>query len=192
MFNPGKTLALISGCLSSPRATWQSYLEENPGWQRTALELTVPMIVLAVLVGWILSLVFGTYLYYGYGRGAIAALIVGLAGAAISIVVVSFLISFLAGALGGQARFDRAFAGASLAMVPAWVGLAVSPIPFLGWLLQLVGSITALVFLYKVIPLAVSVPENKRVIHFVLLIVLAIVIQLVLGLMLGAGTSLPG
>ncbi|MFO7763203.1 MAG: YIP1 family protein, partial [Wenzhouxiangellaceae bacterium] len=155
MFDPSKTIGLISGGLTSPRETWESYLGENPGWQRTAVELTIPMVVSAIIIGWLLSLLLGGYFYYGYGRGVVLGLIVGLIAAAISIAVMSFVVSALAGVFGGQANFDRAFAAVSLATIPTWAGAAVGGIPFIGWLLQLAGSITGLVFLYKIIPLAV-------------------------------------
>ncbi|MGM0657887.1 MAG: Yip1 family protein, partial [Pseudomonadota bacterium] len=192
MFDPSKTIGLISGGLTSPRETWESYLGENPGWQRTAVELTIPMVVSAIIIGWLLSLLLGGYFYYGYGRGVVLGLIVGLIAAAISIAVMSFVVSALAGVFGGQANFDRAFAAVSLATIPTWAGAAVGGIPFIGWLLQLAGSITGLVFLYKIIPLAVLVPENKRVVHFVLTLVTVFVINIILGLIFGLGAATSG
>jgi len=192
MFDPSKTVQLITGGLTNPRQTWQSYLGENPGWQRTAIELTVPMVVSAIIIGWLLSVLLGGYFYYGYGRGVVLGLIVGLIAAGISITVLSFVVSALAGVFGGQANFDRAFAAVSLATIPSWAGAALGGIPFLGWLLQLAGSITALVFLYKIIPLAVRVPDEKRVAHFVLTIVTVFVINIVLGLIFGLGAATGG
>jgi len=192
MFDPSKTLKLITGGLTNPRETWQSYLDENPGWQRTAIELTVPMVVSAIIIGWLLSVLLGGYFYYGYGRGVVLGLIVGLIAAGISITVLSFVVSALAGVFDGQANFDRAFAAVSLAMIPSWAGTALGGIPFIGWLLQLVGSIIGLVFLYKIIPLALKVPENKRVLHFVLTIVTVFVINIVLGVIFGLGAATGG
>lgn len=188
MFNPDKTIELIKGSLTQPAETWQSYLDENPSWQRTAMELTGPLVVAAIVIGWLLSLIFGGYFYFGYGRGVILGLIFGLFSAAISVTILSFLVSFFAGKFGGESNFDRAFAGVSLAIVPGWVGAALSGIPILGSLLQLAGTIIGLVFLYKIIPLAVRVPEDKRVVHFVVTIIAVIVVQLILGLILGAGS----
>lgn len=189
MFDPSKTMKLIAGGLTSPRETWESWLGENPGWQRTAIVLTVPMIVLAVIIGWLLSVLFGGYFYYGYGRGIVLGLIVGLIAAGISIAVLSFVVSALAGMFDGEANFDRAFAAVSLATIPSWAGVALGGIPWIGWLLQLAGSIIGLVFLYKVIPLAVRVPENKRVIHFVLTLVTVFVVNIILGVIFGLGAA---
>lgn len=192
MFDLSKTLSLISGGLTSPRETWESWLGENPGWQRTAIVLTVPMIVSAIIIGWLLSVLLGGYFYYGYGRGVVLGLIVGLIAAGISITVLSFVVSALAGVFGGQANFDRAFAAVSLATIPSWVGAALGGIPWIGWLLQLVGSIIGLVFLYKIIPLALHVPDEKRVLHFVLTIVTVFVINIILGVIFGLGAVTSG
>ena len=131
----------------------------------------------------------GGYFYYGYGRGVVLGLIVGLIAAGISIAVLSFVVSALAGVFGGQANFDRAFASVSLAMIPSWAGTALGGIPWIGWLLQLIGSIIGLIFLYKIIPLAVSVPENKRVGHFVLTVVTVFVINIILAAIFGLGAA---
>ena len=80
----------------------------------------------------------------------------------------------------------------SLATIPSWVGAALGGIPWIGWLLQLVGSIIGLVFLYKIIPLALSVPDEKRVLHFVLTIVTVFVINIILGLIFGLGAVTSG
>lgn len=192
MFNPAKTISLISGGLTNPHETWQSWLGENPGWQRTAIELTVPMVVSAIIIGWLLSVLLGGYFYYGYGRGVVLGLIVGLIAAGISITVLSFVVSALAGVFGGQANFDRALAAVSLAMIPSWAGTALGGIPWIGWLLQLAGSIVGLVFLYKIIPLSMRVPEEKRVLHFVLTIVTVFVINIVLGVIFGLGAAASG
>jgi len=190
MFDPGKkTIKLITEGLSNPRQTWESYLGGETGWQRTAIELTVPMIVSAIIIGWLLSVLLGGFFYYGYGRGVVLGLIVGLIAAGISIVVLGFVVSALAGVFGGQANFDRAFAGVSLAMIPSWVGTALGGIPWIGWLLQLAGSIIGLVFLYKIIPLAVRVPADKRVVHFVLTLVTVFVINIILGAIFGLGAA---
>ncbi|MCA1778973.1 MAG: YIP1 family protein [Xanthomonadaceae bacterium] len=189
MFDLSKTLSLVIGGLTDPRQTWQSFLGENPAWQRTAAVLTVPMIVAAVLIGWLLSVVLGGFFFYGYGRGAILGLIIGLIAATVSIGVLSILVSTFAGMFDGKADFDRSFAGVSLATIPGWVGLAVSGIPFLGPLLYLLGSIISLVFLYQIIPLAVAVPDNKRVLHFVLTIVAMFIFNIVLGAIFGLGAA---
>lgn len=192
MFDINKTMELVKGGLTNPEPTWESYLGENPSWQRTALELTVPLAVAAILVGWLLSVLLGGFFYYGYGHGPVLALILALIGAGIGVAIMTFVMGFFAGTFGGEADYNRSFAGVSLAYIPGWVGIALGGIPFIGWLLQLAGTIVGLVFLYKIIPLAVRVPEEKRVLHFVVTIVVVIVVQMIIGLILGAGAVASG
>lgn len=196
MFDFNKTIELIKGGLTEPRRTWENYLATTRPWAETATLLTGPLIVGAIVISWLLAAIFGTYFVYGYGRGLILGLIVGLISAALSVAIFSFLLSFFAGTFGGQKNFDRAFAAISLAMIPAWAAAAVGTIPFIGPLLQLAGSIITLVFLYKIIPLALSVPEDKRVVHFIVTVVAAIVVNVIIAaiLSIGAvtGTSVTG
>ena len=187
MFDFNKTLELVKGGLTEPRRTWQDYLATTRPWMETAALLTGPLIVAALVISWLIAAVFGTYFVYGYGYGLIVGLIVGLVFAAINVFVVSFLLSFFAGTFDGQKNFDRAFAAVSLAMIPAWTSMAVGTIPLIGSILQLVGGITSLVFLYMIIPLALSVPEEKRAVHFIVTIVAVIVASVIIGGILSIG-----
>ena len=189
MFDFGKFVALITGGLTNPQPTWEAYLGEVPGWQKTAIQLTAPLVVAAVLVGWLLALILGGIFMFG-GRGLLLGLILALLWAGIAVTVMSFAVSLLAGTFGGRNDFDRAFAGVSLAYIPGWVGMALSGIPFIGWLFSLIGTIVGLVFLYRIIPLAVNVPEDKRVVHFILTIVLVFVINLIVAAILGGGHAM--
>lgn len=196
-----RTAELILGGLTDPRATWERYLGDCPGWQQTMLTLTAPLVLASVLVGWFLSLLFGTLFYWGMGRATVVSLLLGLITALLAIALFGFLLSFIAGRMGGKADFDRGVAAVSLAAIPSYAGFALAGLPWVGWLLSLAGAITSLVFLYRIVPLSHAVPENRRVLHFVLTIVAAIVANLVIATLLGGarmgagmdpGMSAPG
>lgn len=189
MFDFGKFTGLVAGGLTRPRETWEAWLAEKPSWQQTAIQLTLPLLVAAVLIGSLLAALLGGYFVYGYGRGFFVGLILGVIMAAVSVALLSFVVAFLGGIFDGRNDFDGAFAGVSLAIIPGWVGMALSGIPFIGWLLSLAGFIAGLVFLYQVIPLAVGVPENRRVMHFVLTIVVVFAINVIIGAIFGAGQA---
>jgi hypothetical protein len=89
---------------------------------------------------------------------------------------------------GGKSDFSRAFAAVSLAMIPAWVaGIVGAAIPWVGALIGLAGAVVALVFLYQIMPLALGVPDSKRVLHFVVSIIAVLVINVVVATVLGVG-----
>jgi len=109
---------------------------------------------------------------------------------ALGFAIVVLVFNFLAGVFKGTANFSRAFAAVSLAVIPAWVAGAVAGlIPYLGFLIALAGGIMSLVFLYRIMPLALGVPDDKRVVHFVVSLVAVIIINMVIGLTLGLGNA---
>ena len=183
-----KTLDLVKGGLTAPAETWTSYLGENPGWQQTLVVLTAPLLLANVFLGLLLSRIMDTVPPFGLGGNWFAALVFGLLLACIAFAVAVFVFNFLAGMFGGKPDFSRAFAAMSLVAIPAWVaGIVGAAIPWLGGLISLAGAIVSLVFLYKIIPLAWSVPDSKRVLHFVVSLVAVLAINIVIGSVLGVG-----
>jgi len=122
--------------------------------------------------------------------GFFQGLVMHLVMAALGVALVSFVLSFLAEVFGGKPNFSRAFAAMSLAFIPAFVaGIVGALIPWIGFLVSLAGSILSLVFLYRIIPLALDVPDGKRVVHFVVSLVAMFVINMILSFMLGFGSA---
>ena len=186
-FDYKQTLALIKGGLLDHQATWKSYLGSEPSWQRTAMELTGPLIILNVALSLIFSRIVGGGYYYG--TGFISALLIGLVMSVAGIVIAAFVLSFLAGIFGGKQSFSRAFAAISLAAIPGFLASIVAAlVPGIGFLIALAGGILSLVFLYRIIPLALDVPEAKRVLHFVVSLIVMFVINMILATVLGIGS----
>ena len=189
-FDLTKTLALIKGGLLDHENTWKTYLEECPDWQQTALVLTVPLFTLNVLLSLIFSRLTGGYAIYGHQGGWFTALIISLVMGAIGFALVVFVFNFMAGVFKGAANFSRAFAAVSLALIPAWVaGALAGLIPYLGVLIALAGGIMSLVFLYRIMPMALGIAEDKRVIHYVVSLVIVLVCNMVIGLTIGVSTQ---
>jgi hypothetical protein len=189
-FDFTKTLALIKGGLLDHENTWKTYLEECPDWKQTTLVLTGPLFILNVLLSLIFSRLTGGYAVYGYQSGWFNALIAGLVMGAIGFLIMVLVFNFLAGVFKGTANFSRAYAAVSLAVIPAWVaGVLAGLIPYLGLLIALAGGILSLVFLYRIVPLALNVPQDKRVTHYVVSLVVVIIINIIIGLALGLGSA---
>ena len=185
-FDVAKTIALVKGGLMDPQATWNSYLDENPAWQQTALVLTGPLIVANVLLSLLLSRMLGGFAYYGYVSSFMLALIIGLLMAMIGFAVAVLVFNFMAGPFKGQPDFSRAFAAVSLAAIPAWIaGIVGALIPWVGWLIALAGAILSLVYMYRIMPLALKLPDDKRTVHFIVSLVIMIIISAILGSFVG-------
>jgi hypothetical protein len=188
MFDLDKTLELIRGALLEPQETWVRYRAENRPWTETAALLTGPLIVASVVLAGLLGWIFRSHHMFMGGPGGIVGLIVGLLFAAAGVALASFIFSFFAGVFKGEPDFGRSLAAVSLAAVPAYVGSVLGTLPWIGWLLSLGLGIVTLVFLYRIIPLYLSVPEDKRVLHYAVSIVVTIVASALLGMLLGVGT----
>jgi hypothetical protein len=189
-FDFNKTLALIKGGLLDHQNTWKNYLEDCPGWQQTALVLTGPLFLANILFSLILSRIAGGYSMYMYPGNWFSALIFSLVMGAISFMIVVLVFNFLAGTFKGTPNFSRAFAAVSLAIIPAWVaGPIAALIPYIGFLVALAGGILTLVFLYRIMPQALGVPDDKRAVHFWVSFIAVIVINMIIGLTLGMGRT---
>jgi len=187
-FDFTKTLGLITGGLLDHESTWKNYLEDCPGWQQTALVLTVPLFLFNVLFSLIFSRLTGGYAMYGYQSSWFLALIIGLVMGAIGFIIAVLVFNFLAGIFKGTSDFSRAFAAFSLAAIPAWVaGPLAGLIPYLGFWIAIAGGILSLVFVYRIMPLALNVPEEKRVLHFAVSLVTVFICNIAIAFIFGVG-----
>lgn len=189
MFDFAKTLRLIKGGLLEPQATWDSFLGQNPAIKTTLIQLTGPLIVANVLLGVIFSRLMGGFYAYGMGGNLIMAMIMGLVMAVIVLAIATAVINALSGVFGGKSDLNRAFAAVSLAMIPAYVaGIVGALIPFLGGIVMLAGAILSLVYLWRILPQALAVPDEKRTLHYIVSLVAIIVINAIVGAIMGVGS----
>lgn len=180
MFDLNRWLGLVRGGLLDADATWQSYHSENRSWQETAIGLAVPTIVIAMVLAGLLSVLFSRFYsfphYDGFGFWFLN-LIYMLVGFALAAVV----FTYLAGVFKGNANFNRGVAALSLAGIPTYTGLVLGTLPKIGWLISVALSVLGLIYLYRLIPLYLEVPDEKRVVHFIA----SLVVTAILGMLLG-------
>jgi hypothetical protein len=191
-FDIKRTIDLVIGGLTNPAETWDRYLGENPTWQQTLAELTAPLLLANVILSLLLSRIMGTMSPVGLSGGWFSALVLSVVMGCIGFAVAAMVFNFLAGVFGGKADFSRAFAALSLAAIPAWIaGVVGSAIPWVGGLIVLAGGVMTLVFLYRIVPLALAVPDNKRVLHFISSLVIAVSINVMVANLLLGGRIHP-
>ncbi len=191
MFDQNKTLSLIKGGLLDSNATWKSYLEEDKSWKDTFIELTGPMILVSVILSAIITWVFSSFSLFG-SQGGIGFTLMQLIAAVVGIFIASFIFSYLAGYFKGKHNFNRGFAAVSLSAIPAYIGAVFTGLPFIGWLISLGLGILGLVFLYKIIPSYLEVPEDKRVVHFIASLITTFIAVLIINVILGVGAYQSG
>jgi len=184
-----KTLDLIKLGLTDPTAAWQKHFTEEVSWQETAQLLTGPIIVTNAILIATFSSLFGGFGGLLQGAGFWGTLFSSLIGPVVGVFISAGVFSFLAAKFDGQRNFSRAFAAVSLAWVPAFLGSIVAVIiPFIGFLVALASLVLSLVYLYRLIPLALVVPDARRVMHFILSLVAIFVINMVISSVLGLGS----
>lgn len=183
MFDAKASIEWLSGALLAPRDTWRRYASKDPEWKYTAINLALPLLVLA-WVGFVVMSALFTRGFFGMG---FLAVVRGLLFGALVLAMGGYLFGFLAGQFGGRQSFDRGFAAVTLAAVPGQLGSVVSPLPWIGWLLSLAAAVYSLVLLYQIQPVFLDVPDDKRVAHFVVGLIGLIVLVLVTSAILFGG-----
>lgn len=184
MFDIQATIKWVTAVVTDANSAATAYRETAATWQQSFMQLTLPLYVAAYLVAVIVAfLTGGALLFGGLSPGVfVFALVWGLAWT----FVIAFIFDFLAGAFDGKRNFDAAYAVVALAIIPSAAGTAVSPLPWIGWLISLVASIYSLMLAYRFLPIFLEVPDAARVKHFVLSIVAALVVNLLVVFTVGS------
>jgi hypothetical protein len=153
------------------------------------MEITLPVGVAAFLIGFVLSLITGGALMYGAAASAPLLVLVAMAWSIGFLFVAAWVFDFFAGNFGGTRSFDQAFALLSLGMIPSVLGGILNAIPWIGWLLSLAASIYAIVLIYRWVPLFLGVPQEKRMVHFIVSLLVCFVINLVGAMVIGGAAA---
>ena len=185
MIDLTRTLQLVKGSLFDSEKTWQGYLPEAGDWQKTAMLLTVPLVVLSSVFAYLLALTNSGSPFVGMFRPTIVTTLGQIVFGLIAAGIVAFIVSALAGAFGGKSSFALGLAAISLAFVPGYIGQALTWLPWVGGLLALGLFIYALVLLWRIIPIYLEVPQAKRTGHYILSLIACLVTMLILGKVAG-------
>jgi len=172
MFDANKTLTTVRGALLEPEPTWEKYLQDNHSQIDTAVLITLPLLAVCLIVAAVTGPV----------SLAVFSILMAVAGIALWTVV----LNFFAAQFGGKSDTNRAFAAVSLAMVPGLVGNVLGVLPWIGWLVAIGLGIYSLVLLYRIVPLAFSLPEESRVKHYVASFLSVVVAMMILSSILGS------
>ncbi len=180
-----RTLSLIRGGIFDSEQTWRNYLPEADNWQKTALLLTVPLIIFAAVGAYLFSFLGGEMSFFGRFRPTIVSTILTMIASAIAAAAVAFVVSALAGAFGGKSSFALGLSATTFAFIPGYIGQAVAWLPLIGGLLAFGLSIYGLVLLWKIIPIYLEVPDGKRTGHYILSLLASIVAMFILSMTIG-------
>jgi signal transduction histidine kinase len=177
----------VKNILLTPKTEWDVIAAESTPQAQLIVGYVLPLAAISAVAAFLGSIV----LFSSFGVSA-GFLLWGLVGLAIRIVmavvmvfVVGFLIDALAVQFGGQKNFAQAFKVAVYSFTAAWVAGVLAIIPFLGWLLAILGSLYGLYLLYLGLPKLMKNPEEKSAIYTVVVVVVAIVVMIVVNVFVG-------
>ena len=176
MFDYPVTIKWVQAVLTDPGSAAIAYRDSSPDWRRSFIQLTLPLYAGAYVVAGILALITGGSLMMG--TLSFGVFVFSVLWSLAWTFVIAFIFDYLAGVFKGKRDFDAAYAVVALSIVPAAAGAALAPLPWLGWLISLAGSIYSLMLAYRFLPVFLEVPETARVKHFALSIVAAIVVNI--------------
>jgi hypothetical protein len=184
MFNPQEVIEITKAAIVEPDAAWAKAKAANRTAGQMAKTLTIPLVLACVAIGFVLQVVF-----YSHGpavshllQQAVLTVILDI----ILVFAVAFLADFLAEFFGGTRNYNAAFNAAALTAVPSTVAVAVLPVPIVGWMVSLGLGVYGLYLLYRALPVFLTIPAEKRMIHFICTLLAAILAGYILGRVIAA------
>lgn len=184
MFELEKTVKYIKGAIKEPEPTWDEYISENYDWKTTAVLITLPLVIVSMLVNFLITkFFFGSELMGEIYSSELLlkAIVFAVAG----YLILAYIVAFFSSKFGGEEDYDKSFAAVSLCAAPAALGSAISSIPVLGWIISIVLSVYTLILFYRSMPVFLKVPENKRIIHFIVSIICWLIAAGIIGSVFG-------
>ena len=175
----------VRGILVNPKETFSEHMQPVPPWLVVTREHVLPLLVATGLLASLLILAFppvNTTAGAGYpDLGTVAVVfLVRLGMSLVALFALAVVVGVLALIFDGQPKFNNAFTLVALAMTPVYLAEGIGPLPVVGPILAFAGLIYSMVLLYQGIPLALHVPDNKRVFHFILSLATMFVLLLVI------------
>ena len=174
-------VARVKGILLQPKIEWLridgEFATNKSLFTRYAMILAAIGPV-ATLVG---SLVFG----HAWIVSALVLAIVSYGLSLASVFILGLIINALASSFGGAPNPVQAMKLAVYASTASWIAGVFNLIPLLGWL-SIIGGIYSLVLLFLGLPILMKVPEDKKVVYFIVILIAGLILGFIMAAIVGA------
>lgn len=177
-----KTLKLVSGALFDRESTWKSYLPDAENWQKTLMQLTLPLIIASAIAAFLMSTVLADNSMFSLFKPTLKSTLIGMLGSLLMAGLVAAIIGSLSGVFGGKTSIALGLAATTLAFIPGYLAQVVAWIPWIGGILSVGLGIFSLVLLWKIIPLYLEVPDGKRAAHYVVSLLATVIVGFLLSM----------
>jgi hypothetical protein len=193
-----KTIARARGILAAPRNEWPIAAAEPASIAGLYTTYIIWIAALPAIAGFIKSSLLGTgflgvVVRTPIGAG-IGAMLLGYVLTLALAYVMALIINALAGTFDGQKDMVQALKTVAYAWTAYWIaGIAVI-IPWIGWLIALLGGIYSIYLLYLGLPHTMKCPPEKAGGYTALSVIVAIVLSWIVGLIVAGviGTAALG
>lgn len=173
-----------------PEALWSEQRKTSISWMDLLKSHILPVVAIVAILSGILSMVFGFRIpTIGVIHPSISDMLLQMVGSVvmytISIVILGWLVAYLAGIFGGKNEMNRSVLMLFLISIPTLTGQVLGTLPYVGGMLSLGLGIYAVILLYKAIHVFLEVPMKNRVKHFILFFLASFVFSVLLGMSFG-------
>ena len=175
--------------LFSPASEWETIKSESITTNELFTKYAVILAAIPAIAGLIGYSIFGYSFGFGritlgFGTAIIWAVLTYILSL-VSVYVLGWIIDALAPSFGSAKDLVASLKVAVFAYTAAWVGGIFHILPYLSWLAALI-SIYSLVLLYMGLKRVKTVPDDKMIGYFVVVIIVAIVLYIIIGAIIGA------
>jgi len=185
-------IARAKGVTTNPTAEWQKIAGETTAPGKVLMGYAVPLMLIGPVAAVIGQSLFGITTPFGtirLGMGAIiTTAVLGFVMSVISLYVVSWVASALAGNFGGRKDFPAAFRLVAYALTASWIGGIFGLFPAIASI-GLLFSLYSFYLFYKGAAPVVGVLPEKAAIYTVVTVVAAIVVNVVAAVILSAAAA---
>ena len=180
--------------LFSPASEWETIKSEAITTNELFTKYAIILAAIPAIAGLIGYSIFGISfglgrITLGFGTSIIWAILTYILSL-VSIYVLGWIIDALAPSFGSSKDINASMKVAVFSYTAAWVGGIFHILPYLSFLAALI-SIYSLVLLYMGLKRVKTVPEDKMLGYFVVIIIVAIVLYFIIGAIV-AGVAFSG
>lgn len=174
-------IARVKGILLQPKIEWLRI----DGEFATNKSLFTRYAMILAAIGPVATLIGGVVFGHVPIVSALVLAIVSYGLALASVFILGLIINALASSFGGTPNPVQAMKLAVYASTASWIAGIFNLIPMLG-LLTVIGGIYSLVLLFLGLPILMKVPEDKKVVYFIVVLIAGIVLGMVMAAIVGA------
>lgn len=165
--------------LLTPKTEWEVIKGESTPQAQIITGYILPLAAISAVCGFLGSMFVLSFFGAGLILWAFVGMIIQVVMAVVSVFVVAFVIDALASNFGTSKNMAQAFKVAAYSFTAAWVGGIASIIPFIGWLVALIGALYGFYLLYLGLQQVMGAPEDKAVVYTIVVVVVTIVVMII-------------